>query len=246
MSLERPPADEQFRLAQLKSLGLIEIGRQPSLDALVDCTARMTGSAAAAVSLVDADEVWLQAVHGVASAVLPRAQAMCSHTIAQDDVLEVPDLCADPRTQSARALVEDGWRLYAGVPLRIDGAKVGALFVLDREARRLAPEQHQALIQLGEVAIGLLQGASRLASAHRERARLIDFARASGDWMWEVDADLRYTWVSGAFEAVTGIPPASVIGQAISNAPLLDLLGDPLPDGSTLRDLLGVRGEARA
>ena len=50
---------------------------------------------------------------------------------------------------------------------------------------------------------------------------LADFARASGDWMWEVDADLRYTWVSGAFEAVTGIPPASVIGQAISNAPLM-------------------------
>lgn len=241
MSLERPPAEEQFRLAQLKWLGLIDIGRQPSLDALVGCTARMTGCDAAAVSLVDADQVWLLAVHGLASAVLPRAQAMCSHTIAQDEVLEVPDLCSDPRAQSAHALASDGWRLYAAIPLRIDGAKVGALFVLDRQARRLTPVQHQALIQLGEVATGLLQGASRLASAQRERARLADFARASGDWMWEVDADLRYTWVSGAFEAVTGIPPASVIGQAISNAPLLDLLGDPLPDGSTLRDLLGRR-----
>lgn len=241
MSFERPSADEQFRLAQLRSLGLIDLGRQPGLDALVDCAARMMGCAAAAVSLVDADKVWLQAVHGLASAVLPRAEAMCSHTIAEDGVLEVPDLCTDPRSQSAHALAHDGWRMYAGVPLRVDGAKVGALFVLDREIRRLAPDQHRALSQLGEVAAGLLQGASRLASAQRERARLTDFARASGDWMWEVDADLRYTWVSGAFEAVTGIPPTRVIGQPVMNAPLLDPVGNPLPDGSGLRDLLEKR-----
>jgi PAS domain S-box-containing protein len=71
-----------------------------------------------------------------------------------------------------------------------------------------------------------------------ERTRLLDFARASGDWMWETDAQLRYTWVSGAFEAITGVPPQSMIGRQIADSPLLDELGHPLPDGRSFHQLL--------
>jgi PAS domain S-box-containing protein len=38
-------------------------------------------------------------------------------------------------------------------------------------------------------------------------ARFRDFARASGDWFWETDAENRFTWMSDSVEAVTGLPP---------------------------------------
>jgi hypothetical protein len=74
--------------------------------------------------------------------------------------------------------------------------------------------------------------------ADEERARLLDFARASGDWMWETDAQLRYLWVSAAFEAVTDLSPAAIKGLEIADSPLLDSLGEPLPGGQTLHTLL--------
>ncbi|HEX3140846.1 MAG TPA: PAS domain-containing protein, partial [Rhizobacter sp.] len=74
-----------------------------------------------------------------------------------------------------------------------------------------------------------------------ERARLLDFARASGDWMWETDAQLNYTWISPTFEAVTGLSPAAMLGQRIDNSPLLDGLGQPLGDQRNLHALLARR-----
>jgi PAS domain S-box-containing protein len=74
-----------------------------------------------------------------------------------------------------------------------------------------------------------------------EHLRLLDFARASGDWMWETDARLRYLWVSATFEAVTGLSPAALKGHAIADSPLLDGLGEPLPGGQTLYTLLRQR-----
>jgi PAS domain S-box-containing protein len=47
----------------------------------------------------------------------------------------------------------------------------------------------------------------------RSRDRFSDFAKASSDWYWEMDAELRFTWVSGRFGAATGLDPVSIIGK---------------------------------
>jgi PAS domain S-box-containing protein len=67
-------------------------------------------------------------------------------------------------------------------------------------------------------------------------ARLRDCARASGDWLWELDAALRYSWISPA----AGPARASPIGEVIDNPPLLDAGGEPLPDGPRLHDLFAA------
>jgi len=36
---------------------------------------------------------------------------------------------------------------------------------------------------------------------------------AGADWIWETDADLRFSWVSDNYESVTGISPAAVLGR---------------------------------
>ncbi|MBL8671162.1 MAG: PAS-domain containing protein [Alphaproteobacteria bacterium] len=65
--------------------------------------------------------------------------------------------------------------------------------------------------------LGALQDvtARRLAddALRDSEARFRDFARATGDWVWEFDADLRFTFVSEGVEAATGIKPADVVGM---------------------------------
>ncbi len=90
-------------------------------------------------------------------------------------------------------------------------------------------------------------GYSRLESSKAalaaSEARFRDVAEATSDWIWEVDADYRLTYLSGRFEAVTGLPPASWLGRPLSELlscdgqPLIDWLSTPLrpkADRSTL------------
>ena len=50
----------------------------------------------------------------------------------------------------------------------------------------------------------------------RSDLRFIDFAAASADWFWEMDADLKFTFVSENTEAVTGHPPEWHLGKTRS------------------------------
>jgi PAS domain S-box-containing protein len=42
--------------------------------------------------------------------------------------------------------------------------------------------------------------------------RFHDFARSSADWFWEMDKDLKYTFLSDRFEEITGFPVSDRIG----------------------------------
>ena len=44
--------------------------------------------------------------------------------------------------------------------------------------------------------------------------RFRSFAEAASDWLWEMDADLRFTYVSDSFEANLGIPIGSSLGRS--------------------------------
>lgn len=53
--------------------------------------------------------------------------------------------------------------------------------------------------------------------------RFRDFAESATDWFWEMDADLRFTYVSGRFAVVTGVSPDTLLGR--TRAELLALYG---------------------
>jgi len=167
------------------------------------------------------------------------SDSFCSHTILGDGLFSVSDASMDPRfADNPLVTGHPHIRFYAGHPLVVDGMKLGSLCVADTEPRKLSDEQRDSLHDLAMLTVELLRGRGRRLLADEERSRLLDFALASGDWMWETDSALRYTWVSGAFEAITGLPPASVQGQLIADAPLLDNLGQTLPSGLTFHQLL--------
>ncbi|MDH3473650.1 MAG: PAS domain S-box protein, partial [Rhodospirillales bacterium] len=43
-------------------------------------------------------------------------------------------------------------------------------------------------------------------------ARFRDFAETASDWFWEMDENLRFTYLTGRFEEITGIPAEQVVG----------------------------------
>lgn len=51
---------------------------------------------------------------------------------------------------------------------------------------------------------------SQLALAHQRAA---DFASASSDWQWEMDSELKYTWLSHRLKDIYGLNPADYIGK---------------------------------
>jgi PAS domain S-box-containing protein len=51
------------------------------------------------------------------------------------------------------------------------------------------------------------------ASLRQGEARLRDVAIVSSDWLWEMDASLRYTYISGRYEELTGIKIADRLGH---------------------------------
>jgi PAS domain S-box-containing protein len=49
---------------------------------------------------------------------------------------------------------------------------------------------------------------------HRSEDRFRDFAEATSDWMWESDADMKFSYVSARLFETTGVDPKNVIGKS--------------------------------
>ena len=82
---------------------------------------------------------------------------------------------------------------------------------VQRQTRRsledTVEETNAELVRVARV----LQQAERDKEARERQFR--DFAEVAADWFWEMDAKLRYTYVSERFETICGWPPEQVLGR---------------------------------
>ena len=236
------PPDEARRLAVLRELGVLDSDAEASFDTLVNAAAGLTGCPIALITLVDERRQWFKAAHGLALRETPREISLCAHAILDDTLLEVADAQDDARfADNPLVRGEPHVRFYAGVPLRMRGVALGTLCVIDTRPRRLNAGEREALSGLASVATELMRSRQRMNALNQEHRRLLDFGRASGDWMWETDAELCTTWVSGAFESATGLAPETVIGQPLLDRALLNAHGMAHPHRGGLVDLLRRR-----
>ncbi|WP_207539268.1 GGDEF domain-containing protein [Sabulicella rubraurantiaca] len=147
------PAREQERLAALRSYDILDTGADTALDNLVKFAARLTGTPISAVSLVAEERQWFKAQVGLPVSETPREQSFCAHAILEPgQPLIVEDATRDERfADNPLVTGEMGIRFYAGVPLvNPEGHALGALCVIDREARSLSADQKEALVRLAE------------------------------------------------------------------------------------------------
>jgi PAS domain S-box-containing protein len=211
-----------------------------ALAAIAACSATALSCPIVLISACDGARHRVVAAHGLAIGDAdPPAPSFCRLALQADAAFEIDDASRDARlADDVMVAGPPRVRFCAGLALRRDPDQpaLGTLCVLDTRPRRLTSRDAALLKSFGGALAELLHERRRGPEIERERRRLLDFARSSGDWLWETDAALRYTWIAGAFEAVTGLPAAAKIGQRVDDMPQLDARG--LPGHATFHELL--------
>lgn len=141
------PADEEQRLAAVYELGLLDTEAEERFDRHARIAAAALDAPIALVSLIDRDRQWFKSHQGFDFSETPRDLGFCSHAILDDGPFVVNDALKDDRFAENPVVVgEPHVRFYAGIPLRTaDGAKVGALCIVDSRPRNLSAAQLRML-----------------------------------------------------------------------------------------------------
>lgn len=153
------PADEELRLAALHRYRLLDTPADADFDFLTELAAHVCDVPFAFVSLVDRDRVWVKSRFGMEARSVPRDDDYCSWSILEDVVLSIPDLVADPRTETM-SMTTSGpcFRSYVGANLQTsDGHRIGSLCVLDRRPRTLTERQSHLLLRLSRQVMSLIE-----------------------------------------------------------------------------------------
>jgi GAF domain-containing protein len=175
MSQAELPKDEELRIAALKSLRILDTGREDAFDDLVSAACTLFQVPIVLISLVDEGRQWFKASIGVEACETPREHSICSHAILSDDVLVIPDTTLDARTRDNPLVTGDmGIRFYAGAPLiGVSGHRYGTFCLIDKTPREFGPERAAELRAMSAVTVQLLH--------YRKDAQLIDSERSRAE-----------------------------------------------------------------
>lgn len=227
------PPNEADRLAELRSLQVLDTLPQEVFSHVTALAADICGAPMALITLVDEHRQWIKARQGMDITETPREQSFCTHTVLDNDrVLVVPDATRDERFADL-ALVRSGEvQFYAGAPIVTpQGNALGAVCVLDSRQRELEPHQVQMLGHLASLAWSLLQNeslrrdeAESMIGRIRQGERIIRHVLDQGREMAAfIDRDHRYRLVNPAFELYWVDRQEDIIGMALP-----DLVGEQL------------------
>ncbi len=153
MMIAPKSANEEERLEELRGLKLLDTPAEENFDRITQRLTRLFRVPIALLTLIDKDRQWFKAQNGLPADLAdvrstPRDVSLCGHVVAKDDILIVRDLARDPRFANNPFLKEQGFRFYAGVPLRgPNGLPIGSLCILDTKPRDMS-RQEQDLLQV--------------------------------------------------------------------------------------------------
>lgn len=168
---------EAKRLQALHDLQILNTEASPAFDRLCQMAQDVFRTPISLVTLLGSDTQWFKARCGVEMESTPRELAFCNYTIAQDDVLVVPDARVDERfTGNPLVTGEPFIRFYAGAPLILrSGVRLGSICVIDQQPRQLTAQDQKVLKQLAEGVVEELQRhrADLDLAAERERHQLL-------------------------------------------------------------------------
>lgn len=141
------PSDEAERLRLLGSRPFFDSDVRHRLDRIVQQASTLLGLPISLVSLIEADRQRFAACLGLSAEGTPREHSFCTHAIMEDEPFIVPDARNDLRFASnPLVLGAPHIRSYIGIPLKVEGVKVGTLCCIGAEPRNFSPE-HIELLQ---------------------------------------------------------------------------------------------------
>src|SRR5439155_9700061 len=141
------------RVGQLRGLKLLDARAEENFDRITQRHTALFIVPVVLLTVIDKDRQWFKAQTGLPADLAdarstPRDVSLCGHVVAKDDILIVRDLARDPRFANNPFLKEQGFRFYAGIPLRgPNGLPIGSLCILDTKPREMS-RQEQHLLQV--------------------------------------------------------------------------------------------------
>ncbi len=159
MIIAQLPTDEELRLHDLYGLDILDTPAEKEFDEIVELASYICNSPITLITLLDKDRQWFKARKGIDLDSTGRDAAFCTHTILEDDVMEVSDTHLDERFIDNPFVTEDpNIRFYAGTPIYSPGGfKVGTICVLDNRPKELSEVQRKALQTLSNQITKLLE-----------------------------------------------------------------------------------------
>ena len=252
--------DDPQRLSALELLGLMDTPAEASFDRFTRLAARLLNAPVALVTLLDADRQWVKSCVGVdggAGRDTPVSDSFCRHAVEAGGPLLVEDAAADPRVRGDRLVREQGFRSYAGYPIRTpDGYVLGTLCVLDYRPRAWSEDEQQVLADLADAATTEIAQRVHLAEQARSEAHYRRLVSTSPYAIYALDAEGRFVEINRAGEALLGRESHTVLGSyfgaIIAPADLpaiervfIDLLTGAADEALMEMDLIRPSGEHR-
>ncbi|MEH3107326.1 MAG: PAS domain S-box protein [Sphingomonas fennica] len=210
--------DEAQRLLALAEFAITEGETDAVLDDLADLACRLFGAPIALVTLVDGARAIFGGRSGLDGCGADRDIAFCSHALAGEEMLVVPDTALDPRfADNPLVSGSDPLRFYAGAPLRAhSGHMLGTLCVIDRRPRvGLAARDRRALRILAALAMDRLEARrqAKACAAGEQPFRLM--AATAPDAIVCADGGGSIRFWNPAAEALLGHPAARAVGRRL-------------------------------
>lgn len=164
------PDNESQRVAALERYGILDTPPEIAFDELTSLISQICATPIALITFIDRRRQWFKSRIGWDVNETPRELSFCGHAILQSSAFEVQDLSADGRfADNPFVAGASKLRFYASMPLiTAEGYALGTLCVMDREARRLKPEQLDSLRILSRQVMTQLE----------LRRHLVDLARS--------------------------------------------------------------------
>src|SRR5262245_18112561 len=130
--------NEEQRIAVLHDLKILDTPREERFDRITRLAASIFNAPMALISLVDRERQWFKSTYGLDASETSRETSFCSHAVASQEALVVPDTFQDPRF-SDNPLVTGAPRIrfYAGCPIFVGATCVGTVCVLDSRPRQI-------------------------------------------------------------------------------------------------------------
>lgn len=152
-------SDEFARVAALQRLSVLDTEPEEAFENIVALVRTVLGVPMAAVSLLDEDRQWFKARSGLDVMETPRVTSFCTHAIAQDLPLVVPDATQDERFADNPMVVgAPCFRAYLGVPLKTsDGYNVGSLCAADTKPREFSSAEVAMLSKFARIVVDQLE-----------------------------------------------------------------------------------------
>jgi serine phosphatase RsbU (regulator of sigma subunit) len=150
------PANEEQRLAELKSLDLLDTPPEEVFDRYTRRLANIFDAPISLMSLIDEDRQWWKSHFGLPPELAEvrstaRDLSVCGHVVGNNELVVIDDLAQDERFANNPLIQKTGMRFYAGAPLRTDsGQPIGSLCVIDTKPRHLTETEKQLLQLIAE------------------------------------------------------------------------------------------------